>query len=267
MNDPQQNYTFTPIGTISSPLHHPYDAPRQGTGTGTAAQLELLPGHNYEQALQELELFDRIWLIAVFDRNNNWKPLTAPPGSGNKRVGVFACRSPYRPNPVALSCVELTGIKHRTLHLRGCDLLDGTPVLDIKPYISYADAFPDASTGWKEQVKQIDWQVTLSPPARQQIDWLHRQGVVPLEEFILRELGCEPLNSSRKRLIFQSDGTVLLCYRTWRIRFKTDRSSHSAVVLSIKSGYDRRELSGVQGQQDPYGDKAVHRQFISLFEE
>jgi tRNA-Thr(GGU) m(6)t(6)A37 methyltransferase TsaA len=146
-------FTYRPIGIIRSPYTRRIDAPHQGTvteGTETGelapATLELAAWLD-ERAVRDLEGFDRLWLIFAFHLSEGWKSSVKPPRGGPKR-GVLATRSPHRPNGIGLSAVELVGIEGRTLHLRGVDLLDGTPVLDIKPYVPYADAFPDARAGW-----------------------------------------------------------------------------------------------------------------------
>jgi tRNA (adenine37-N6)-methyltransferase len=153
--DPQ--FSYRPIGILRSPYARRIDAPHQGTvveGTDTgevaAATLELLDWLD-ESVLQDLGGFDRLWLIFAFDRSDGWKSMVKPPRGGPKR-GVLSTRSPHRPNAIGLSAVELVRIEGRTLHLRGVDLLDGTPVLDIKPYVPYADAFPDAQAGWIDEL-------------------------------------------------------------------------------------------------------------------
>jgi tRNA (adenine37-N6)-methyltransferase len=146
-------FSYRPIGILRSPYLRRIDAPHQGTvvaGTATGevatATLELLDWLD-EKVIQDLGGFDRLWLIFAFHRSEGWKSSVKPPRGGPKR-GVLATRSPHRPNPIGLSAVELVRIEGRTLHLRGVDLLDGTPVLDIKPYVPYADAFPEARAGW-----------------------------------------------------------------------------------------------------------------------
>lgn len=146
-------YIYRPIGILHSPYSRRIDAPHQSTvveGTETGdfamAALELHDWLN-EQAIQDLNGFDRLWLIFAFHLSEGWNSRVKPPRGGPKR-GVLATRSPHRPNSIGLSAVELVRIEGRTLHLRGVDLLDGTPVLDIKPYVPYADAFPDAKAGW-----------------------------------------------------------------------------------------------------------------------
>lgn len=151
MTDPL--FTYRPIGTLRSPFARRIDAPHQGTvvegtesGVLAEATLELAEWLD-AAALQDLEGFERLWLIYAFHRSDGWTLRVKPPRGGPKR-GVLATRSPHRPNAIGLSAVELLAVAGRTLHLRGVDLLDGTPVLDLKPYIPYADAFPNARAGW-----------------------------------------------------------------------------------------------------------------------
>jgi len=115
------------------------------------ATLELNPDLP-ESVLKDLEGFAYVWVIFVLHRSEGWAPTVRPPRGPRIKRGVFATRSPHRPNPIGLSAVELTGIEGRTLHLRGVDFLDGTPVLDLKPYVPYADAFPEARAGWIDEV-------------------------------------------------------------------------------------------------------------------
>ena len=144
------HFIYRPIGILRSPYSRRIDAPHQSTvveGTETGdfaiATLELADWLD-EKAIQDLSGFDRLWLIFAFHLSEGWKSSVKPPRGGPKR-GVLATRSPHRPNSIGLSAVELVMIEGRTLHLRGVDLLDGTPVLDIKPYVPYADAFPDSN--------------------------------------------------------------------------------------------------------------------------
>jgi tRNA-Thr(GGU) m(6)t(6)A37 methyltransferase TsaA len=151
------SFSFRSIGRVRSPYASRIDAPHQptvvaGTETGRAAEAWLdLDDDLPLEALRDLEGFQRIWVVFAFHRSEGWKPLVRPPRGRAKR-GVFATRSPHRPNAIGLSCVELVGVEGRRLTLRGVDLLDGTPVLDIKPYVPYADAFPEAGAGWIDQV-------------------------------------------------------------------------------------------------------------------
>ncbi len=150
-------FTWRPIGTLHSPYTRRIDAPHQGTvvegtesGEPAIATLELADWLD-EKVIQDLSGFERIWVIFSFHLSEGWKETVKPPRGGVKR-GVLATRSPHRPNPIGLSAVELIRIDGRILHLRGLDILDGTPVLDIKPYVPYADAFPDAKAGWIDEL-------------------------------------------------------------------------------------------------------------------
>ena len=151
------HFSYRPIGTLRSPYSRRIDAPHQstvveGTETGELATATLeLEEWLDETVLQDLSGFERIWLIFAFHLSEGWAARVKPPRGGPKR-GVLATRSPHRPNSLGLSAVELVTIEGRTLHLRGVDLLDGTPVLDIKPYAPYADAFPGSRAGWIDEL-------------------------------------------------------------------------------------------------------------------
>lgn len=150
-------FVYRPIGILRSPYLRRIEAPHQGTvvegtpsGELALATLELAAWLD-ASVLKDLDGFDRLWLIFVFHRSDGWRCTVKPPRGGPKR-GILATRSPHRPNSLGLSAVELLKVDGRTLHLRGVDLLDGTPVLDIKPYVPYADAFPDARAGWIDEL-------------------------------------------------------------------------------------------------------------------
>ena len=154
-----ENVTALVIGHVRSPYKERFGTPRQPTVTAQTledraldATIELLPGRNFEQAVQDLAGFDYIWVLAWLHLNENWKPTVIPPRGPKVRRGLFATRSPHRPNPIGLSALRLLKVEGRVLHVRGIDLLDGTPVLDIKPYVPYADAFPYANAGWLDEI-------------------------------------------------------------------------------------------------------------------
>lgn len=146
------DFNFPAIGIIHSCFKEKFGIPRQpGLVPLATAQLELLPPYNDRDALDGLEACSHIWVQFVFHANkrDEWKPKVKPPRlGGNKSLGVFATRSPTRPAPIGLSVVKLDGIVEvdgkLLLNLSGIDLLDGTPVLDIKPYVPYVDLVPEA---------------------------------------------------------------------------------------------------------------------------
>lgn len=145
------------IGRIKSDLPSKFGIPRQsGLVEDLRSILVFEPEYRDENALRGLEEFSHIWLIWDFSEahRDSWSPTVRPPRlGGNERMGVFSTRSPFRPNPIGLSCVRLIEIKKdpelgSVLVLGGADLMDGTPVFDVKPYIRYVDAHPEATDGF-----------------------------------------------------------------------------------------------------------------------
>jgi tRNA-Thr(GGU) m(6)t(6)A37 methyltransferase TsaA len=142
------------IGRIRSPFTQRHGTPRQ-PGVRSAKEsgsvdgaIELFRDVVAPESLRDLATFDRVWIVSWFHLNGpRRRPMVRPPRGGPKR-GVFATRSPHRPNPIGLSAVEVLGVEGHIVHVRGLDLLDGTPVLDLKPYIRDFDAHPGASRGW-----------------------------------------------------------------------------------------------------------------------
>ena len=156
-----ERFEFQTVGRVHSPYREKFAIPRQpGLVSAAQSHIDLLGDCNREEILRGIEGFSHVWLSFVFHEaiKDDWKPMVRPPRlGGNKKVGVFASRSPFRPNPMGLSVVKLEGISEHKysgqanqwrLHFSGGDLLHGTPILDIKPYIPYADALPDASGGF-----------------------------------------------------------------------------------------------------------------------
>ena len=143
-----------PVALYHGALGSKFGIPRQsGLVPSLQGRIVFEPAFRNRDALRGLEGFDRIWLIWGFSANKpakgEWQPTVRPPRlGGNAAVGVWASRSPYRPNPLGLSCVELEGIDGMDLLVKGADLMDGTPIYDIKPYVAYADSFPEALCGF-----------------------------------------------------------------------------------------------------------------------
>lgn len=164
---------FVPIGIIHSCFRQKFGIPRQPRLAPAArATLELLPPYSQPDAVRGLEGFSHLWLLFVFHSipTGRWQTTVRPPRlGGNQRLGVFATRSTFRPNPIGLSAVILERIViHRgqvTLHLAGVDLLDGTPVLDIKPYVPYADCIAEATGGFATEAPTKPLNVAFSPTA------------------------------------------------------------------------------------------------------
>ncbi len=167
------------IGTVHSPFQEKFGVPRQpGLIEGNIGQIELFAPWNRQEALQGLEGFTHIWVMFVFHQAikavEDWRPTVRPPREGAKRQGVFATRSPYRPNPIGMSVLEYHGWEKKNgkllLNVSGLDLIDQTPVVDIKPYLPYADSLPQAQGGFAHQAPESnDISVTFSEQAAQQL--------------------------------------------------------------------------------------------------
>lgn len=160
-----------PIAHISSPFKEKFGIPRQSRlAEDCPATVVFEPGYGLEDAVRGIEEFSHIWLIwgfsaAPWDGNFTVRP---PRLGGNRRIGVFASRSPFRPNSLAMSAVKLVSIEMTSdrgplLHVSGADLLDGTPIYDIKPYIPYADCIPEATDGYTAPTKSHRLQVEFAP--------------------------------------------------------------------------------------------------------
>lgn len=146
------------IARVRNDFAEKFGVPRQsGLAASVVSRVVFEPAYKNADALRGIEGFSHIWLIWGFDRaaRQGWSPTVRPPRlGGNTRMGVFATRSPFRPNPLGLSCVELLGVEGTDLLVGGADMTDGTPVYDIKPYIPYADCRPDATGGYTDALPE-----------------------------------------------------------------------------------------------------------------
>lgn len=174
------------IARIHTPFAEKFGVPRQSGLAPTGGRIVFEPAYRSADALRGLEGFSHLWLIWVFDRavRENWSPTVRPPRlGGNTRMGVFATRSPFRPNPIGLSCVELIHVESDTpdgpvLHVRGADLVDGTPILDIKPYLPYCDARPAARGGFTDDLNSAALAVDCPTALLEKIPTAHRAGLL-----------------------------------------------------------------------------------------
>ncbi len=171
MGNSTNGYNAQPIAFVRSPYTRRIDAPHQstvveGTESGAVAEasIEFVPDIEFA-AFRDLAGFERIWLLFVFHRSEGWKAEVRPPRGGAKR-SVLATRSPHRPNAIGLSAVELIAVEERALRVRGVDLLDGTPILDIKPYVPYADAFVHSRAGWIDEIDAAQGRHSAPGPRR-----------------------------------------------------------------------------------------------------
>ena len=194
------NFSFSPIARISSCYKEKFSIPRQpGLVTAATAELVFLPPFASAEIVRGLDGFSHIWVIFAFHAVplDQWKPTVRPPRlGGNKRMGVFATRSTHRPNPIGMSVVNLLDIKTESgdvkLILGGCDLLNGTPVLDIKPYIPYADSIVDATSGFAPTTPEAKMSVALSDIAKEACDIASQRLNVDIKLFIEQLLSLDP---------------------------------------------------------------------------
>ncbi|MDX2024042.1 MAG: tRNA (N6-threonylcarbamoyladenosine(37)-N6)-methyltransferase TrmO [Deltaproteobacteria bacterium] len=157
----------SPIGWVRSPYERRFGTPQQATAVDSdqAAVLELDPNLIPPESLADLQGMERVWVVSWLHRGGTWSPQVTPPRGERVRRSLFATRSPDRPNPIGLSVVRLMRVDGCHLHVKGIDLLDGTPILDVKPYIPYADAFPTSKAGWVDEVDPASLQIARFDPA------------------------------------------------------------------------------------------------------
>ncbi len=198
---------FEPIGVIQTCFKEKFGIPRQpGLASNAEGVIKLNDDPNLRTAIRTLESFSHLWLVFVFHRHDakNWKPSIRPPRLGGaKKVGVLASRSPHRPNPIGLSAVKLERIDFDAkggpeIHVRGVDILDGTPILDIKPYLPYCDSIPDANAGWAEEpIERVA--VVFSEQAEKAIELRSGEKHPNLKKLITEMLELDPRPSFQKR--------------------------------------------------------------------
>jgi tRNA-Thr(GGU) m(6)t(6)A37 methyltransferase TsaA len=258
----ESSLTLGPIGYIRTPYHAKSEAPHQpNPDEAVEGVVELLPGQNFEQAAIDLEGMDKIWLIYWFDRNPNWKPKVLVPRGPVQKRGVFATRSPHRPNPIGLTLVDLVKVDGLTLHVRNVDLLDGTPILDIKPYLPKLEAHPDAKAGWIDAVEEADTEprftVSYSEHAANQLDHLESHAIQlrsRIEHVLSRVAAPHPY----RRIERDSDG-LYLAYRAWRIRFTVE--DDRVTITQIRSGYPKSAFESGEELADDEAQRAFAERF------
>lgn len=235
------SFVCEPIGLIHTSMQVKFDAPPQPDHSVMQQnRIELFPGKGYEQALSDLAGFDRIWLVWWFDRNTNWRPMVHTPRGDTKRRGVFATRSPHRPNPIGITAVPLLEVKGRTLIVGSVDLLDKTPILDIKPYIAEADCFYVERQGWLSEVIEqgaieATYQVLLSEIAAGQVEWLEREWQIEFISKVISILERHPVQSRRHRITAPRDGVHRLSSGGWRVYFTV--TGKQVLIERVASGF------------------------------
>lgn len=222
------------IAHIHTGFHEKFGIPRQSGIVETPGYIVFEPPYNNPDAVRGLEEFSHIWLIWQFSEavRDDWSPTVRPPRlGGNTRVGVFASRSPFRPNPIGLSLVKLESIEYDhslgpVLHVTGADIIDGTPIYDIKPYLPYSEAKPDAEGGFAHRVMDDSMQVVLTEDAD-----LEPAKEIPEEDLytIKKLLAQDP----RPRYQDDPERVYGMSYGEWEVKFTA--GDGAIMVKSIKN--------------------------------
>ena len=224
------DHTIHVIARIRSDFHTKFGIPRQ-SGLVESLQAEVIfePAYRSAEAVRGLEDFSHIWLLWQFSRavRDGWSPTVRPPRlGGNRRLGVFASRSPFRPNPIGLSAVRLVGVElgggdGPLLHVAGADLMDGTPIYDIKPYLPYADSRPNASCGFADCEDQDSLTVSIPSSCAENISGKRLSALTQL-------LAQDP------RPAYQTDASRIygLSYAGYEVKFRVEENT--LYVMSIE---------------------------------
>ena len=226
---------ISPIGIIHSCYRQKFGIPRQpGLVKSSSGRLELLPPYNREEMVRGLDAFSHIWIHFLFHEvvAEGWRPTVRPPWlGGQKRVGVFASRTPHRPNFMGLSVVRLNGISKEGnglfLEIAELDLLDQTPVLDIKPYVPYTDSVAGASAGFIPPPESVERHILFSEEAAEFCTSYELRTGRRLRALITETLGQDPRPASQRRQA-REYGMLL-----WKLNIRWQAQGEHFLVLSI----------------------------------
>ncbi len=238
-------FTMTPIGIVHSPFHEKFGIPRQpGLVPQVKGHIELLPPCNHADCVRGLEAFSHIWVLFLFHNTagDGWRPTVRPPRlGGRKKVGVFASRSNFRPNPIGQSVVRLDDIDLSggkvILNISGHDLLDQTPVLDIKPYLGYADCIADSRDGYA-QAAPASLEVIFSADALAQCRELERTGSGDVVQLLRALLVQDPRPAFHKRRY--PDKTYGMTFGDFDIKFEVSGNTLCVTRVITETGDDKR---------------------------
>jgi tRNA-Thr(GGU) m(6)t(6)A37 methyltransferase TsaA len=262
---------LAPIGVVHSPWRAKHVAPRQpAAAQGVAGTIELFANGEFEHALSDLDEWSHIWVLFWFHLNKGWHAKVLPPRSHKKR-GVFSTRSPHRPNPLGLSVLRLERIEGRILHVRNLDILDQTPVFDIKPYLAYTDAPEGANAGWLSSdsgASQADpgphYRVDWAAGVAAQLAWLAPQLAFDLKSMAEAVLSAGPTPHPYRRITLGPLGSTL-AVKDFRVHFLVQGGAVN--IHGISSGYRARVLKDPRALATESTPLAVHRAFVERFGE
>lgn len=272
--EPLPSFEMRAIGRVRTPFTEKSEAPRQpAAARDVEGVIELDPDPRFADALSDLDGFSHLWVVFVFDRNLGvaFRPKVLPPRSSGQRRGVLATRSPHRPNPIGISVVRLDRVEGTRVFVRDVDMLDGTPVLDLKPYVAYADSVPDARAGWLDDAPaptasgeasapndpRSAWEVVFEPRADEALAWLAASGGPDLRARAASALALGPTPHAYRRIRREGDAYVL-AVKDFRVRFRVEgRRVH---VYAVATGYRPAELASASD-----GPLALHRELARRF--
>lgn len=231
------NYTIEPLGVIESPYREKFAIPRQpGLVKSARGAIIMQPHYSHPELFRGIENYSHLWLQFVFHQtiDKGWQPLVRPPRlGGNKKMGVLATRSTFRPNGLGLSVVELVGVIHTEqgtrVEIAGLDLLHGTPIIDIKPYIPYADALPHATAGIAHEPPSAPFEVIFAAPAQKAIA-SYRDSYPYLHPLIVEVLQQDPRPAYKAQT--ESDRIYGMALYDFNIKWQVQGSS--CHVLSVQ---------------------------------
>lgn len=239
---------FDPIGFVRTGHRNKFSAPSQPEAGGKETNyIELVAGNRFELALQDLDSFDRIWIVSWFHQNTRWRPRVMPPRGPAKRRGVFSTRSPHRPNSIGLTSVPLLSIKGLILEVGPLDLVDGTPILDIKPYLRTVDSYPDSSLGWLEEIRRAEeippeFQIEIAPQAERELDWLRQNWGIDFTERAFDILRRDPRPHRTRRILHMGENSHRIACGAWRMFFELRGTL--VRIESVGKGYSDEALAG-----------------------
>ncbi|MEO0054378.1 MAG: hypothetical protein RLZZ50_325 [Verrucomicrobiota bacterium] len=237
--------------------------------------LELLPEADLALATTDLGGFERVWLLWWFHRNTTWRPKVIPPRGPQKRRGLFATRSPHRPNALGLTPVRLLGVERggRLLRLGPCDLVEGTPVFDIKPYVPAYDSFPGSRAGWIDEVDAAEraaprFEVEIAARAVEQAEWLRQGWGIEFLPRVRELLGRDPAPHRTRRIRRvpeEHGGGFEIGCGAWRALFVCDDAAMRVTITGLGPSYPRWQLSRDGADQVP--DREAQEAFLARWPE
>ena len=219
------------IARIRTGFNEKFGIPRQsGLIEGAVGRIVFEKDYRIDEALFGIEGYSHLWIIWNFSESERerWSPTVRPPRlGGNKRMGVFATRSPYRPNPIGLSCVKLIAVEKTkkegtTLLVSGVDMLDGSPIYDIKPYLAFTDAHPEATGGFSDSVREKSLKVSITDS--------QRQALADEADIITAMLENDPHPHYKN----DPDREYGMSYKDFEIKFKIDRDNLTVTEIKKK---------------------------------